>query len=291
MKIKTANVFSENSFLPSKVIGNPAIVIIMDDNEEFLPKNKMANFAIKNKFPITVFVKKIKDNNFNIKYFLPNGKELNFCGHGTIAASKIINNLFENDYKEIIFYLNKKNFEYKINNKISVFCNNLNYYSINIDYYDNTIINGDIKRCKKDIVNSFQIKDNDILNFYRCNVLNDYILEVNTSKTLRDSILNKENFLALDKKLSCRAIVLTSKSEEYNIDYEARLFCKGLNEFEDIVCGSSSCYLSTLWSQKLNKNQLNVLFPYKNSKQYFGGVEFIKVFNNNLKIELGGYVE
>ena len=56
------------------------------------------------------------------------------------------------------------------------------------------------------------------------------------------------------------------------------------------MCGSSSCYLSTIWNKELNKKNLIALFPYNNPSEYYGGVEYIKIDNDN-KIVLSGFVK
>lgn len=280
---KIVRAFVDKNIDGKMVIGNPASVFILEKNED-LNTEDMSILAKKENQPITSFIKHVKYNEFNIRYFFPSGQETNFCGHGTITASKVIKDFF--DIRDnIIFYINKKLFLENIDNEVVVNIKENDFFELKINrYFPITINNSDLIL---NIISNFEnlyIKDIDKV--FRCNELNDYIVKLNNNYSINNITVNN----SLLSANGFRAITITSKSNLKIADYFARVFTKELNNYEDIVCGSSSCYLSTIWNKELNKKNLISLFPYNNPNKYYGGVEYIEINNNN-KITLAGFVK
>lgn len=270
-----------------RIIGNPAVVFVFKSDEKLPLHEKMCDIAREERLPVTVFAKHIKENEFDIRYFFPNGVEVNFCGHGTIVASNVVKDCF-NVGNNIIFYFNKEMFlDKRACNKIEVNILTNNFFNMEISRYN-------IKHVKnsnfiKMILNSFDnLKVDSIKGIFKCKELDDYIVQLNQEANLNSLKVNKNKFEELNSIFKFRACAVTRQSKFSRIDYEARIFSIELTDYEDIVCGSSSCYLSTLWGNELNKDNLTVLFPYNNANEYFGGVEYFEIKNNN-KLTLGGY--
>ena len=138
---------------------------------------------------------------------------------------------------------------------------------------------------KEMILKSFYgLNNSDIKNVFKCNELNDYIVHLHQDTNLNNIRINEDN------NFKFRACALTKISNISSIDYEVRLFASSIVDYEDVVCGSSSCYLSTLWQNELQKDNLIALFPYNNCEKYYGGVEYINIKSNG-KLVLGGYVK
>ncbi|MFT4417194.1 PhzF family phenazine biosynthesis protein [Fredinandcohnia humi] len=77
--------FVIDAFTETKFTGNTAGVVIYEElDEEF-----MQNFATEVRFSETAFVKKLYDQQFEIKYFTPT-TQVNLCGHATIASFKAL---------------------------------------------------------------------------------------------------------------------------------------------------------------------------------------------------------
>lgn len=78
--------------------GNPAGVILIDDNMDFPSDETMIKTAAELKYTETAFIKKLGNNEFNTRYFNTKG-EVDLCGHATIAAFTILRNegIVEND--------------------------------------------------------------------------------------------------------------------------------------------------------------------------------------------------
>lgn len=244
----------------------------------------MSNLAKKENQPITSFIKHVNENGFNIRYFFPNGREINFCEHGTITASKVVKDCF--DIKNnIVFYINKKLFSEDINNEVVVNIKENDFFELKINKYFPHIIN-DSDLILNIISNFKNLYIKDIDKVFKCNELNDYIIKLNDNYSINNISINN----SLLSTNGFRAITITSKSNLEIADYFARVFTKELNSYEDIVCGSSSCYLSTIWNKELEKNNLIALFPYNNPNKYYGCVEYIKIDNDN-KIVLSGFVK
>ena len=97
MKMYQVDAFTKELFK-----GNPAAVLVLDD---WLDVEVMQNIAAENNLSETAFVKKIDDQNFEIRWFTPT-TEVDFCGHATLASSFV---LFK-DYtqvKKIQFHVKK----------------------------------------------------------------------------------------------------------------------------------------------------------------------------------------
>ena len=78
------NLYLINAFTNEKFRGNPAMVVILD--EEF-NDDKMAKLASEFNQPITTFVQ-VKGENVSLRWFTP-VQELSLCGHGTLSAAHI----------------------------------------------------------------------------------------------------------------------------------------------------------------------------------------------------------
>ena len=72
-----------------------------------------------------------------------------------------------------------------------------------------------------------------------------------------------------------------------DVDFETRVFCPHDNLNEDIACGSSNLTISRYWHDITKKSEFTILFPYHIYDGKVGGVQFIRIDNNNIFI--GGY--
>ncbi|MGB3366936.1 MAG: PhzF family phenazine biosynthesis protein [Acidaminobacteraceae bacterium] len=86
-------VYKVNSFTKTKDGGNPAGVVLSSDQ---LNDNQMKQIAKEVGFSETAFVRKSDKADFELKFFTPT-KEVDLCGHATIAAFSIlmINNIIK----------------------------------------------------------------------------------------------------------------------------------------------------------------------------------------------------
>ena len=84
----------EKKINKSKVIGNPATIFILNENENF-QKEQMSKISQEEKSPISCFVKNIDGNDYRIFYYNIDGSQAYMCGHGTIATATVLNKVFE----------------------------------------------------------------------------------------------------------------------------------------------------------------------------------------------------
>lgn len=80
MKFYIVDAFSTMAFG-----GNPAGVVILDEGADFPSDETMVKTAAELRYSETAFIKKINDEEFNIRYFTP-AAEVDLCGHATIAS-------------------------------------------------------------------------------------------------------------------------------------------------------------------------------------------------------------
>lgn len=65
--------------------GNPAGVVILDEGQDFPNDDICVKTAKELRYSETAFIKRLNDNEFNIRYFTP-AAEVELCGHATIAS-------------------------------------------------------------------------------------------------------------------------------------------------------------------------------------------------------------
>src|SRR5690606_34246789 len=82
--------YQVDAFTTELFKGNPAAVIVLED---WLEDGLMQNIALENNLSETAFVKIIDAENYAIRWFTPT-KEVEFCGHATLASSFVVFNQF-----------------------------------------------------------------------------------------------------------------------------------------------------------------------------------------------------
>jgi PhzF family phenazine biosynthesis protein len=91
---KAAHFALVTAFTTNVYAGNPAAIVFLDPH---LPLDVLGKIARNFIQPITSIVSPTSDTSDNdktitrlIRYMAPNGKEIALCGHGTLAAAKIL---------------------------------------------------------------------------------------------------------------------------------------------------------------------------------------------------------
>jgi len=84
MKFYIVDAFSDEIFG-----GNPAGVVLVDDNNDFPSEEIMRKTAAELRYSETAFVKKVGNNEFQTRYFTP-ATEVDLCGHATIGAFSVL---------------------------------------------------------------------------------------------------------------------------------------------------------------------------------------------------------
>ncbi len=217
--------------------GNSAAVIITN---EWLSDELMQSIAIENNLSETAFVKKIDINDFQIRWFSPI-KEIDFCGHATLASSFVI--FAQNDKLVNI------NFYAKAVGNLSIKKLDDGYIQMGFPSRPPEIVNNPPTA----LINGLSIKPKEVLlnkqaYFVICENESDVTSVVTDSESL--------------KKLAPYDVVVTAKSEKY--DFISRYFWPANGGDEDPVTGSIHTGLAPYWAEQLDKSELNA---YQASKR------------------------
>lgn len=250
LKINIIDAFANKSFQ-----GNPAAVIITED---WLSEQLMQSIATENNLSETAFVKKLTENSFQIRWYSPI-KEIDFCGHATLAAAFVI---FSNDetLKAINFYA-----EAVGNLEVTMAADN----AIEM-CFPNTMPNP-ITEIPQALLDGLSLKPLTVL-------LNNqaYFAIYSSEADVLEVKYNSEQL----KQLAPYDVVVTAAGEIY--DFVSRYFWPASGGDEDPVTGSIHTGLAPYWAHKLNKN---VLRAYQASKR--GGTLHCVVDND--KVYISGY--
>jgi len=224
-------IYQIDAFANQAFEGNPAAVVPL---QAWLSDEVMQHIAEENNLAETAFFV-AENNGFNIRWFTPK-KEVELCGHATLAAAFVIFNIigFEGDVIE---------FE-SLSGMLTVSKSNelltLNFPSQAPEACEIT------ENILKGLGLSNQ-KNQPI----ECLKNIDYIVVLDSEAAVMD-IVPDYNFL---QQLDLRGIMVTSVSNNY--DFVTRFFAPKYGIPEDPVTGSAYTQLTPYWSEKLGKLRLN----------------------------------
>jgi len=267
MKMYQVDAFTQQLFK-----GNPAAVLVLDD---WLDDALMQNIALENNLAETAFVKRIDDENYQIRWFTPQ-VEVDFCGHATLASAFV---LFK-DYsqaKTIHFHVKdlgifiiqqaedgkiQMNFPIRQPQKV-------------IDYPE--LLNHVIDQPFKEVYLNAQAY------ILVCESAQDVINATPNLANIRKIAEQYHVSTALTAESAGYDVTITAASNDY--DYVARYFAPHKGIDEDPVTGSMHTGLAPLWAEKLGKKQL---IGYQASAR--GGKLFCAL-QDNQRIEISGYAQ
>ncbi|MCX5466193.1 PhzF family phenazine biosynthesis protein [Acinetobacter nematophilus] len=267
MKMYQVDAFTQQLFK-----GNPAAVLVLD---EWLDHALMQNIALENNLAETAFVKRIDDENYQIRWFTPK-VEVDFCGHATLASAFVL-------FKD---YTSAKTIRFHVK-ELGIFT---------IQQADDGKIQMNFPLRTPQKVSEYPELLNHVIDKpFKEVYLNEqaYILVCESAQDVIDAQPNLINITRIAEEYSVSTaftassggydVTITAASDQY--DYVARYFAphKGINE--DPVTGSMHTGLAPLWAEKLAKNQL---IGYQASER--GGTLFCNLQTDN-RIEISGYAQ
>ena len=222
MKIKQ---FQVDAFTDRVFGGNPAAVCPLQSWPE---DNLLQSIAEENNLSETAFFVPA-GNNFELRWFTP-VKEVDLCGHATLAAAHVI---FEH-----IGYLSDY-IIFKTRSGDLTVIKNGNLLEMDFPLY----------KPKPCIMPEYLAEG---LGKTPVMVLEaqDYIAIYDSEEAVR-SIIPDQTLL---NRLGLRGVSVTAQGD--NADFVSRFFAPKLGVQEDPVCGSSYCELAPYWADRLNKNIL-----------------------------------
>jgi len=232
MNIKT---FIVDSFTDIPFKGNPAGVCLLDTpiNVEI-----MQSIATELNLSETAFLLKTRTNSkhYEIRYFTPI-VEIDFCGHATLAASKIILSKLNNS--NVDFTTHKG---LKLNAMIEG-----KYIKMKFPLYPTTEYIPNQK-----LYDAFGIENPISTRFAKD--LDMLIIEVKDKQSLLN--INPNYQKAIESSKTIKEVVITAKSEDKDYDFYSRCFCPWIGINEDPVTGASHSVLAKYWSSILNKKEM-----------------------------------
>lgn len=263
--------YQVDAFTTALFKGNPAAVIVSQD---WLSDSLMQNIAAENNLAETAFVKIIDEENYEIRWFTPK-VEVDFCGHATLASSFV---LFK---------------DYSSASTIQFHVKNLGIFTITQDIDGKIKMNFPVRRPHRvedypELLNKAVNKPfkevylNEQAYILVCESEQD-VIEAQPDLAVIQAIADAYQVSTSITATDAPDIAITSAAHQY--DYVARYFAphKGINE--DPVTGSLHTGLAPLWSQKLNKRQLNA---FQCSQR--GGELFCQLEEND-RVEISGYAK
>lgn len=227
--------------------GNPAAVCPLI---EWLPDTLMQCIAQENNLAETAFFVPTTDG-FDIRWFTPL-KEVDLCGHATLASAYVLFNILNYDQPEIIF--NSKSGVLRVKRKNDI---------LEMDFPSQP---PRVCECPSQLIKAFGQP-------VECLKAEDYLLVFNDENI----IFKADPDLLLLSEVDLRAVAITARSKEF--DFVSRLFAPKYGIDEDPVTGSLYTQLAPYWSEKLNKLELHARQASRR-----GGEVFCTMAGNRVKI-------
>lgn len=222
----TLQVYHVDAFADKVFKGNPARVCPLN---EWLDDQTMQNIAAEYNVSETAFFVQ-KETEYHIRWFSPK-KEVELCGHATIAAAFVLFHYIDQSLHEVTFHS----------------------------------ISGDLKVTRDEdaltlVIDALMpVQDSEYLTLFNATIGEepiqvykglDYILIYDKEETIRNI---KPRFDAL-KSIDLRGICITAKGDEKDFVY--RFFAPKLGIDEDYITGSACTSLAPLWGKILQKKSL-----------------------------------
>jgi len=267
MKMYQVDAFTQQLFK-----GNPAAVLVLDD---WLDDALMQNIALENNLAETAFVKRIDDENYQIRWFTPQ-VEVDFCGHATLASAFV---LFKDYTQAKTIHFHVKDLGIFIIQQAEDGKIQMNFPIRQpqrvIDYPE--LLNHVIDQPFKEVYLNAQAY------ILVCESAQDVINATPNLPNIRKIAEQYHVSTALTAESAGYDVTITAPSNDY--DYVARYFAPHKGIDEDPVTGSMHTGLAPLWAEKLGKTQL---IGYQASAR--GGKLFCDI-QDSQRIEISGYAQ
>ena len=242
------DVYFIDAFADKVFTGNPAAVIFTDIDDEKL----MQKIAFENNLSETAFVNLSKDTN-HIRWFSPL-KEVDLCGHATLASAFIFFNFIDKKATDTIFKSNRG--ELKVTKKEDSLVMSLpKDYPRKIDDVEKI---SDALNCQ-------------VIEVFRG--IDDFLAIVKDESIVETVNPNIEKIAELDS----RGLIVSAKGE--TTDFTSRVFGPNVGVDEDPVTGSAHALLATYWGDVLNLQKMKARQASKR-----GGELICEVLENNVEI-------
>jgi len=222
----TLAIYQIDAFAEKPFEGNPAAIVPLD---EWLPDATMQAIAEENNLSETAFFVPANDG-FHIRWFTPN-KEVELCGHATLASAYVLFNLL--DYPQEVVSFDS------LSGSISVSQNG-----------ELLTLNFPAQVAKACAVPPMLSKGLGKVPEY-CFYHDDYLVVFESEQDVLDVSPDHPCLRQLD----LRGVIITAPSDEF--DFVARFFAPKYGIPEDPVTGSAYTQLMPYWANRLGRQKLN----------------------------------
>lgn len=226
----TQEFFIVDAFTSRPFKGNPAAVMLL---EAFPADAVMQLIAAQNNLPETAFLVKISPLQYHLRWFTPT-QEVTLCGHATLAATHILRQQTIAKMGDSVTY-------HTLSGVLSA---RLLNDTIELDF---PALPGEackphtaLKALGVDILACQRNRDN-------------YLVEVKDYTTL---LACTPHFKKL-AKMDLQGVVVTTAKGIEGYDFASRYFAPNGGIDEDLVTGSSHCFLAPYWAQKSGKTHFH----------------------------------
>ncbi len=268
MKIRT---FIIDAFTNEPFKGNPAGVCLLDRQ---IDVTTMQGIASELNLSETAFLlqNESSPSEFSIRYFTPT-VEIAFCGHATLASSKLVLERLK---------LPKVEFTTHHNLKLSAVTDD-KYIAMKFPLYDTVA-----HKVNHAMYEAFEINSPVSTRFSKD--LNVLLIEVKDNETL---LAIKPDYNKALMEGTFNNLIVTARSKDHEYDFYSRCFCPWIGIKEDPVTGASHSVLAKYWGDILGKKEM---VAYQSSKR--GGFMKLKIISiaelevrSNAQIILEGLME
>jgi PhzF family phenazine biosynthesis protein len=241
--------------------GNPAAVIPLED---WLPAKTMQLIASENNLSETAFFCP-SDNNYEIRWFTPNG-EIELCGHATLASAYVLFNILNYKTEQIEFNSLSGSLTVKKVNDL-----------FRLDFPSQNPIKCKMPRL---LIEGLGRKSNN------CYKNEDYLVVFETE----DEIANINPDFNKLKMLDSRGVIITAPGLNY--DFVSRAFFPKYGVLEDPVTGSAHTKLIPYWAKKFGKSKLIAKQVSKRGGELFCENDKNRVYiSGHAKLYMKGEIE
>lgn len=246
------DIFVVDAFTDQQFKGNSAAVVPV---EEWLSDELMQNIAAENNLSETAYIKNVSTNQYEIRWFSPL-KEIDFCGHATLASAHVLFN------------------EFGVENQIQFITKEVG--NLNVILNAQNGIEMTFPNQKPEVVSTIPTQLLKGLSHEPIEVLKNrqaYFAVFVSEQEVLDVTYVSEQL----KQLAPLDVVVTAKSDKY--DFVSRYFWPANGGDEDPVTGSIHSGLAPYWAGKLGKADL---LAYQASQR--GGVLKCSVLEKTIVI-------
>ena len=240
-----------DAFTDKPFAGNPAAVCVMD---KWPSEASMMKLAMENNLSETAFIVK-EEEGYHLRWFTP-GKEVELCGHATLASSYVILNFVEPESSSVSFNTMSGVLTVKRNGDL---------YEMDFPTYDLQEI-----PVTDGMEKAFGVRP------VKAVLGLDLVCVFESEEQVRN-MTPDQNMLT---KIEGRLQNATAAGSE--VDCVSRSFAPKLAIAEDPVCGSAHCQIADYWSMVLGKNDI---LAYQASKR--GGYLYCTLKGNG-RISISG---